>query len=389
MYSSISASENIGMYSFYNMYAGLFLSYHEKNLILSAKAFPWTFRQMDENRYYICAGESGLIFDIENACVSEGTTVKLQYLTGYDVQIWSLLKNVNGTYSVVYSGDNRYCLGYDRGRTVLQLRNSENKSQQWRLTKLADAPAESYLSKESRSGIVKLRLPPNILNVISEARLQVWANNLETAYFSLCDFTSYRPYKCIVVEAYKSQKYAGWVICNSNTIHVDKDFIYTDLEKMTQRNDDWNFCLLHEMGHMFDNCRAWDFEGEMMTDLKVAYVLEKHNASAAPAEFSAVTVFRGADIIQAYKKLGKDFSVTYDIFSCTERFLKIKQQIGWDCFRKTFHHMQLKASDYCGYNRLQRFIAFTDLLSYYSNKDIKSYFSTGEWNAILKKCNGR
>lgn len=110
MYNSVAGSENVGMYSFCNLGTGTYLSCQDKELILSKSAFPWTIRRADENRFYICARDSELILDIDNAYVAEGTRIKLQYLTGYDVQIWCILKNGNGTYSIVYSGDNRYCL---------------------------------------------------------------------------------------------------------------------------------------------------------------------------------------------------------------------------------------------------------------------------------------
>ena len=156
---------------------------------------------------------------------------------------------------------------------------------------------------------------------------------------------------------------------------------------MSARDCDWNFCALHEMGHMFDLKRPWKFEGELLTDLKVAYVLEKNGVAAAPSEFQASENFYGADIIEAYDKLGKDFSKEYNIFGCTKRFLDIKADIGWEPFKQTFHYLQENEADYAGNSKQQKFENFVEILSGYGNIDVKSYFSTEEWNVIINKTN--
>lgn len=376
-----------GIYTLYNEEAEGYLSYDGRNLILSATPSNWWLNKVRKEEFYVYAYDTELVLDIDNAWVKEGTTVKLWDLTGYDVQIWNFIKNHNGTYSIAYSGDNQYCLGLDDGNAVLQIRDEMNAMQEWELVDISDTIQKQYLSFESEGGIIQLQLPLDILSVVSEARLKQWANELETAYYSFYELTDFAPYDYIIVEAYKPSEHTGWVIDNSNIIHIDKEFIYMDLEKMAARDCDWNFCALHEMGHMFDFGRPWNFESEMLTDLKLAYVLEKNGAAAAPSEFKASDNFYGADIINAYDILSLDFSENYNIFGCTKRFLEIKEDIGWEAFKQTFHDLQANEEAYASDSKQQKFENFVEVLSRYGNKEIKSYFSDEEWNTIIAKLN--
>lgn len=375
-----------GIYTFYSKTNNKYLSFNGNNLVLSDNACKWQFKYVQNNGYNVYAYETDLMFDIDNAYVAQGTTVKLWQLTGYDVQIWNVSKNANGTFTFLYNGNHSYCLGFNGSRAELQLRDTNNSMQEWELTDISANEPKQYLEFASKNNIIKLQLPLDILNVISEARLQQWAQELEKAYYTFYELTNYKPYETIVVEAYKPSKYIGWVIDNSNIIHIDSTFIVDDLRKMASRKSDWNFCALHEMGHMFDMNRPWNFETELLTDLKLAYVLETNNVAAAPSEFDASTVFYGADIINAYNILGTDFSKNYDIFGATERFMKIKNDIGWEPFKKTFQNLQANEKLYSGYSKQQKFKKFVEKLSEYSGKDIKSYFSSDEWSTILNHC---
>lgn len=340
-----------GVYTFYNEAAGCYLSYDGNHLVLNENPAKWMLKAA---------------------------------LSGYHVY-------ANGTYSILYSGDNRYCLGFAGESSMLQMRDEKNKMQEWIITDIGNAIPKEYLSFHSKNHIIELQLPLDILSIISEERLQQWANELERAYDSYYELTSFIPYRNIIVEAYKESEYegyAGWVFDRSNIIHVDKSFLYEDLERMAAREQDWNFCVLHEMGHMFDCDRPWNFEPETMTDLKLAYVMEKNNAAAAPAQFPASTIFYGAEIKDAYKILSADFSKQYDVFGCVTRLLQIKDEIGWDVFKQVFYELQKNEANYIGISRQEKFELFIERLSYYSSKDIKAYFSADEWNTILSENSG-
>ncbi len=371
-----------GIYTFYSAAAGRYLSCSGRSLRLSAKPLLWQVKHSGKNGFYVYAHNTELLLDIHNAWVTSGNTVKVWTHTGYDVQLWHMEKNPNGSYTILHSADPRYCLGFCGENAVLQLRNKNEPMQEW---VMAREPLP-YLSVWGKNRVVELQLPRDIS--LSAVRLQRWADRLETAYSSFQALTGFRPFENIAVEAYIPSPYpgyAGWAFPNSNIIHVAPDFLHGDLAKMNCRRTDWNFCVLHEMGHIFDFGKPWNFEAELMTDLKVAYVLEINGAAAAPAEFDAATCFYGADIAQAYARLGKDFSEEYDVFGCAKRFLDIKDQIGWEPFRQTFHYLQKKQAAYTNATALERLTLFTQTLSHFSGQNIRAYFSAGEWNAICRK----
>ncbi len=377
-----------GIYTLYNEKTSSYLSFNDKTLVLSKNPSNWRLNEVYDNKFHIYAEDTETLLDIDNAYVKEGTTIKLWTLTGYDVQLWSINKNNNGTYTIAYSGDNQYCLGFNGGKAQLQRYNANNPAQQWKLVDVNDTTKSKYRTYIGENGIIELQLPVDIIDVISETRLQKWANDLETAYYTFRELTNYTPYEHIIVQAYKEEKYIGWVTNNSNIIHIDKDFIREDLAKMAQRDSDWNFCALHEMGHMFDMDQPWKFEAEVLTDIKVAYVLEKNGAAASPSEFSASEYFYGADIIKAYDRLGKDFSQNYNIYGLAKRFMDIKNDIGWEAFEKTFIYLKNNEASYVNSSNQKKFEEFVDRLSFYGNKDVKGYFSKDEWNVIINKTKG-
>lgn len=376
-----------GVYTFYNETVGQYLACRGRQLIFSSKPFLWTLKPAKEAGFYFQAQGTDLLLDIDNAYVAPGTSVKVWEYTGYDVQIWTLGQNPNGSHSILYSGNRRYCLGFEGEKAVLQPRGKRCPMQEWTAVRAGTLPQE-YLSFVSKGKTVELRLPLDITGVISRERLQHWADKLETAYASFGELTGVTPFENIVVEGCKpagKTGFAGWVYPNSNVIHIDRDFLRQDLQKMSARVSDWNFCALHEMGHMFDFGKPWNFEPELMTDLKVAYVMEKTGAAAAPAEFGASTKFYGADIAKAYAALSSELSVRYDVFACAKRFLEIKERVGWEPFRKTFHSLQHRSGAYTGASGQEKLELFVRTLSHYSGENIQGYFSPAEWNAIIKK----
>lgn len=374
-----------GAYSFYNARDFKYLSFNDRKVTTDTFVSAWKLVKAD-NGFYVYTCTTELLLDIDNAVVSSGTTIKLWENTGYKTQIWKITPNNNGTYSFLSSVNESYCLAFDNGNAVLQLRNSNDKSQEWYANPTVDNTVKNYREYISDDGIIQMRLPLNITEVISDARLKQWTNDLEKAYYTFEDLTGYRPYDFVVVKAYepitKYEGVLGYVYDNCNIIYIDSDFIRTDLAKMTQRVNDWNFCLLHEMGHMFDNFRPWDFEAEFFTDFKISYVLEQNGAGAELSEFGTDSVRYGKDIMLSYKAMSGDLSKKYDVFALAYKFLQIKEQIGWQPIKSTFYKLQQDANLYVNYTKQQKFDLFVNTLSSYSGKNIKGYFTAAELNAI-------
>lgn len=373
------------VYRFYNKAAGRYLSRQDRTLILEEEPTSWLLQSSGTGGFYVYAYGSDLMLDIHNAWVTEGNNVKLWEKTGYDVQIWTVEKNPNGTCSILYSADKRYCLGFREGKAVLQLRRDNAPGQQWLAENISDTLTREYFSCTGKGGVVELQMPLDIYRVVSPARLQLMADRLEIAYDWFGELTGWKPFRDVIVEAYKPGPYFGWVYPGSNIIHFNVDYLYEDLAKLQTRPEDWNFCTLHEMGHMFDYDKPWNFEPELMTDLKVAYVLEKTGGCAELANVGKGVFYYGTDIVQSYRGLGEDFSDTYEIFGCVTRFLDIKAKVGWTPFWQTFHYLQEQSQAYAGISRQEKLELFAHCLSHYSGEDVRAWFTPAEWNAILQQ----
>lgn len=377
-----------GTYRFCSKSDAEYLSFSNKTLMLSETPATWRVDRASVG-FYVYGADSGFVLDIDNANVTSGTTIKLWEPNGYNVQKWKIVENPNGTYSFLSCADEMYCLGLDGKKIVLQLREAENASQEWYGEAVVDETLQKYATYCSSQGIFEIRLPINITEVISNERLQQWANDLEKAYFSLYELTNYKPYDYIIVEAYKpftKHTYAlGYVIDDINIIYIDGNFIRGDLEKMANRVNDWNFCTLHELGHMFDTRRPWNFEPEALTDIKISYVLEQNNAGAELSSTGNEATRYGKDIMLSYKQMSGDLSAKYDIFGCAYKFLQIKEEIGWEPFKETFHKLQSEESNYVSATDKEKFELFINTLSDFSGKNIKSYFTTAEWNSIIEE----
>ena len=141
-----------GVYTLYNVKTKCYLAFNDRTLVLSKSPVNWTFSQEYDDVFRIIAEDSDLMLDIDNARVVEGTTIKLWTKTKYDVQLWRAIKNNNGTYSIVYSADNTFCLGFDGGNAKLQRRNESNSMQEWRLVGV-DTTAETDEIESVKSGI--------------------------------------------------------------------------------------------------------------------------------------------------------------------------------------------------------------------------------------------
>lgn len=379
---------NPGVYTFYHKATGRYLSRADRSLILSGTPCGWTLKQTQDGCFYIYAYETNLLLDIHNAQVTEGNRVKLWTYTGFDVQIWKLSPNSNGSYCLCYHGDAGYCLGFSGEQAQLQRRSPGNAMQEWVLTDVSHSLKPEFVSVTGDRKTVTVELAPELAQMVPQYRLRRWVNDLETAYETFRELTNFCPFRHITVEGYLPPdypSYAGWVFPGTDIIHVNRNSFVTGMEKLRKFSNDWNFCVLHEMGHMFDTDKPWNFESEMMTDLKVAYVLEKNRASAVLAEVKEDDIFCGAQIAVAYGRLSGDLSEGYDVFACVKRFLNIKEKIGWEPFRKTFHILQKDCRSYIGISPRKKFDLFVGGLSHYSRENIRAWFSDAEWAAILRQ----
>ena len=240
----------------------------------------------------------------------------------------------------------------------------------------------------------------------SKVKLQELLDNLEKAYYDNYELTSCEPIqfidndtkKMIMIDLTKNIEHTAVAYITEGVIYANAKDFNQDISKIKKRgNKDWNFMLLHELGHLFDYNTGWCFEAEAITDLKIAYVLEKNNVGAAPAELGENELFISSKIKDCYYKMCKEYynflgsgeyDGGYDFYGAAYKLLSIKNQIGWDAFKQTFSEMYTTDGRECNLSDVDRFNNFIKLLSKYSKKDVKSLFTTKEWEAVIKYCGG-
>ena len=281
-------------------------------------------------------------------------------------------KQADGTYVISVCQTNEVVLGIVDGKIQNVKRDVNDKTQYWNLTP-TEYKQETYSQWISQKGDIYLRLPVDILKTAktTNERMQAFADDIQKTYDAYIELTKFVPYPAIIVQGSEKQGVMAGVVGNCNTIFINVEWYVDDIAKIQKRWDDgkrdFNFCILHEMGHMFDSGRGWNFESEMEADLKAVYVLykyqkdDKYGAWAAPAEFAANRCFNYETITVAYDELGDDMNVKYSFYGAAKLFTELVYETGWEPLMKTFHRFQdehIVQNDLKAQDRMLKFLEF-------------------------------
>lgn len=329
---------------------------------------------------------------------------------------WYFEPNEDGTFKMALidtvdpkaSNAWKYYAYYDADSGKIRIaRDTEGKSTDFRI-ELVERGTGQFNQYISYGGRITVRLPKAAKTDagLTDRRAAKWANDLEKAYWYFNDLTNYIPYENIIVKAYADCDYMAYVVSGYNAITVsysDRETDYgpkklwfvEDLGEMVARGEeanDWNFGVLHEMGHMFDKDRGWKFETECETDFKLAYCLYRGGASAAPSEMSVSDVFTYDNIEVCYKRLGGNFSRTcsYSAYGAAYKLMVMQKGIGWEPIYRAFHwyseNEALPASERTAIptNNYGKFQLFIDKVAEYSGVDVQNvYFSDIDWAVFM------
>ena len=372
----------------------------------SFNEFTIVYQTIGNDAYYIVWMKDQNLYNLcppSNYRISTGNEILMYYkktvssnLSYYNDMAdgfkWHIDKNADGTYSFISHIDTSYCLSYKDGKFVAEKLKDATGVTSFNLD-LKERGTKVFKEYISSKGNITLRLPIDIerRSGLTDERAQKWANDLNIAFDKFVELTSYPVYDNIVVKAYENCGHIGYVYtnCKYNVISIQKNFAYRDLEKMVIRDKeaagDWNFCAMHEMGHIFDSQTGWYFETEMMTDLKLAYCIEQGGGTVAPSEFAAETYFSFDNIMDCYAELGGNMneSKTYGAYQAAYVMLRVQKTIGWEPFKQTYKwFIENNVNPSGNYNK---FIQFIDKLTEYSGKDVKKLFTTNEWNTFCEK----
>lgn len=358
---------------------GLCLVRGDGGVVLKDKPAYWSLSPAEGGGFHIKVNErKTLMLDISNAWYVDGNSVGLCEDTGYTAQHWNFERQPEGGYLIASAEDPNFVLTAGEKGIVISDRTRSGGTV-WTL--LRNEQKESLKFTGSR-GIVTILLDNRVLEAVSAERLQQWADDLETAYDSFAELTGYADHKTVIIDGSGPVLDAWGCYSGENQIYLGWGDIQWDLEKMAARKNDWNFGTLHEMGHLFDNGHSGDFDGEVMTDLKVLYVIDQNNACAAPAEFPAEASFTGMDrMLEAYHALGGDLGDRASVYNIAAKFGEIAQEIGWEPFKETFRAFPDLSDASAG----EKLATLLDLLTEHSGQDVRGLFTQREWENLSSK----
>ena len=355
--------------------AGQYLAPVGRKLTLSDKPFSWQSVRRPEGALLLQTdGENPLLLDVENAWFSAGNTVSLCENTGSDAQFWNLSSTEDGSWQLLCATHPELGLS-----ERFQLCKS-SQAAAWQVQCVGTDRAK-YFETDSADGAVTLQAEYRVLDLISRQRLQKLANDLSTAYGDYAELTGWQPYDRVYYNMYETIPEGYWgYATNTDTLHIDSDCIYADIrDNLSRRKNDWNFGLLHEMSHLFDMNKPWEFHAEVVCDYRLAYTVTKNNAAAVPADWYGAREYTGWEILEVYLGDGP-LSETLTVFSLTQKLVEITKQIGWEAAMEMFRNYPSQVPD----SPRAQLELFIDQLGKAGGIDARALFTPAEWANAMK-----
>lgn len=331
-------------------------------------------------------------------------TVEIKQRDKSNAQLWYAVANADGSYTFLCRSNRGFALAME-GDDLCIKEDTTSDSVKWTLENISTSN-DFYKEYVSAEGNAAVRVPLDVLekSKIKEDRLVQYASDISELMHVYDEMTQFHPHDTIFIHAYNYQGVMAGVI-GTDQVYVNcgpGEWYYSDLDKMQERWDkgqhDISWMAMHEIGHLYDMNRDWNFEGECMTDIKVILALlvkEDEGWVAAPAEYPASQVFGytknkekkvGSAAECCYGLGGSSMRKSYSIYHLAGVFADISYKIGYEPFAKTYNWFQneMKASEK-PQNRVERFDLFLAKLSEYSGKDVKGMIKDVEYNVCVEE----
>jgi len=216
----------------------------------------------------------------------------------------------------------------------------------------------------------------------------IWQNRMQTTYSDLRSLTGWDSEFLGERTGIRSSRYlvpqGAWAV-SGNPILVARRGVPELIRQINQRGD-WSFGVMHELSHNFDSPR-WNFDPEFFANLKMAYVVDRNNATV----FAGYTDFYTglAQLRQYYRTdanpRGQGLSHTaamaqgvYHHDALTYTFLRMQQSIGWEPFRQTFRYFHNLPLYQVPTSNLDKLNLFLSKLSDFSGQDVFAMFTARE-----------
>ena len=314
-------------------------------------------------------------------------TFQMAYDSGYTEQLWIPQKDASGAYLLVHAAAPNYCLRSqpDGGLTRVPKSTADERCF-WQIQTRDLTKGYPYIEINGQRGIITLQLEPRVLNILTRGDLLRWANDLENAFDAYAELTGWKPFDHLTVRGYAVCHDWGYVHYEKPIIHANKDWLYEDLVKKSNRDTDMVWGILHEMSHLFDRPK-WHFEPEALAAYKILYVLQRCNSETLPGEYDTSWHFAYQDMDDAFYRLCGKLAAD----SCPEgypplayplagKLFEITKTVGWEAVGRAFRSMP----DTNGMTQMQIFETFIAQLSGSSGVNVRALFTDKEWRVVEK-----
>lgn len=252
---------------------------------------------------------------------------------------------------------------------------------------------------------IVLAYTKNFVNGIGMDKYQKYLERLDAAYEKYAELTGSTPRvgdKIYVVDTMEPFMRQYGAIANFNPILINPNLSGTIQDMLV--NDTTGFGILHEIGHIFDEKHgvnaggyAWNFESEFWANTKMLYVLDE--TDDVSVNIGDLVSYSSDDIKKYYKEIaGGGYDNTFEkgtvgFDGMSYLFIKLKEKVGWDTFKKAFRFYTEnkvdKFENFLGANS-DRFFFFLSILQYYYNptgREVFDVFGERDINTIMNYYN--
>ncbi len=234
---------------------------------------------------------------------------------------------------------------------------------------------------QKRSGTnVNLNLESSQWSIFTGTNDTRWISHLDNAYDKYYELIGTKPYNGTAIGIKSAHIYPGYWAIAGNPINWNQPYIADEISKINTY-DDWSFGILHEIGHDFDQ-EGWNWNAEFWANTKMYYVIEQLGGKI----FQNNTFYVGAQLENYYKTDASGSYAntivkgTYSGDGLTYCFIRIKNVIGWEPFKRTFRYFTSSGTNPS--SKVAKFDLFLDKLTEYSGYNVRNTFLTGELDNV-------
>lgn len=228
---------------------------------------------------------------------------------------------------------------------------------------------------------------------IPDSTMDKWLSDLDKVYECYMDLVGNCPYNGdkIMIMTTPGIEAGYWALAGNPILWNNRTGIEKLLQK-TAEDGDWNFGILHEIGHTFSpgtitGNGQWNWNDEIFANFRMSYALEVCNAAVSQRN----RLYHGKEIIEYYRifydeTIGQGLAKNNgDALHYT--FLRIKEKYGWDVYRKAFrslyalepHEMQHLHGSY------NKFLFFLSHVSAAAGEDVTQTCYTPEELKLIEE----